>query len=185
MGVIVAIIGQVGVGKSLLKKQLLQQGVTEIDITPQLCNLLGSSKQDQAWRYCLQGNYHSVSSHVKLLTNVKVTAIINDAVLYARQRSGVYVVEIPCFISVRLYAELKIDGIIFVDCAYAAQTQYLKDLGATDTAVHYLRTHAQSQELYRAVATDILHNSVSVSHIEWASTKILQSYAIQLEELVG
>jgi dephospho-CoA kinase len=183
MGVIIAIIGQSSVGKSLLKNQLVKQGVIEIDIVSMLSGLLGAGLQAKTWRQCLNGELHKLSGHVRTLSSPEVRAVIQNCITIAKSSSLTYVVEIPCFISVHLYADCAIDGVVFVDCSYEDQTQYLKMAGATDTAVHYLRTHIQGKDLYRSVATDIFHNSVSLSHIEWVAEKIHQSYSLQLTEL--
>ena len=55
MGVIIAIIGQSGVGKSLLKKHLVEQGVIEIDLASMLGDCLGTGLQAKTWRQCLNG----------------------------------------------------------------------------------------------------------------------------------
>ena len=183
MGVIIAIIGQGGVGKSLLKNQLVQQGVIEIDLVSMLDGLLGAGLQAEIWRQCLKGEFHKLSGHVRTLSNPEVRTVIQNCTTIAKDSNFTYVLEIPSFISVHLYADLAIDGVIFVDCAYEDQTQYLKMAGATDTAIHYLRTQIQGKNVYRSVATDIFHNSVSVSHIGWVAAKIFQSYSLQLTEL--
>ena len=183
MGVIIAIIGQSGVGKSLLKKYLVGQGVVEIDLASMLGEWLGTGLQAKTWRQCLNGDIDKVSGHVRTLRSPEVGMVIERCIRDAKASDSSYVVEIPSFVSVDLYADLAVDGAVFVDCTYEAQTQYLKAAGATDTAIHYLRTHMQGREAYRSVATDIFHNSVSLSHIEWVAVKILQSYALQITNL--
>lgn len=180
MAIIIAIIGQAGVGKSLLKHHLVKQGAIPIDLTEIVDQAIGKTPFSQTWRHCLYGRYSEIASYVRVLVTPELSQLVHQEIDNMRALNKIFVMEIPSFISVSLYADLSLDAKVLVDCNFLDHTNHLKCLGASDTVIHLLRANAQSQDAYRSIATDVFHNSIAMDQIEWVAKKILQSYSCQL-----